>query len=156
MFAYLYCSSILALNHLENDKIHHSQYFRQYSRYAGTYDFSYKIISIFHFEKSEINEIIEKFSKAIKHTPLVFLQIGNNFKKKLEDQKNQETTAVLMLAGKDLYDLKKASKLFRKEDNSYREYFYQRNDDCSAFYKILSLEETELLNDVAHRVIFEK
>ncbi len=138
-------SSILDFNKLESDKVRYSQYFTQYF-YTSPYNFTYKLISYFHFEKFEIKEIIEKFSEAAQHTPLVFLQFGNN----------PENTIVLMLASNDLYELKSASKLFRKEDNSYREYFYQQNEECPAFNKILSLEETELLNDDAHRVIFEK
>ena len=74
---------------------------------------------------------------------MVFLQLGKN-------------SALLMLEGSDLYELKNSSKLFRKEDSSYEEYFFQQNDDCPVFNKILSLEEIELLNDDAHRVIFDK
>lgn len=151
----IYCTSIQALNALESDRVKYSQYFTQYF-YTSPLNFTYKIISTFHFENSEIKENIEKYSEVAKYTPMVFLQIGNNFKKKIEDLKNPENTIVLMLAGNDLYDLKTASKLFRKEDNSYKEYFYQQNEDCPAFTKILSLEETELLNDDAHRVIFDK
>jgi|GEM_PF-3941134 hypothetical protein len=151
----IYCTSIKALNELQSDKSRYSQYFAQYY-YSGPYNFSYKVISIFHFDNSEIKELFEKFSEATNYTPLVFLQLGNNFNKKLEDLKNPENTIVLILAGNDLYELKSASKLFRKEDISYREYFYQQNEECPYFNKILSLEETEILNDDAHRVIFEK
>ena len=151
----IYSSSILALNKLESDKVKYSQYFTQYF-YTSPYNFPFKLISSFHFENFEIKEIIEKFSEAAKYIPMVFLQIGNNFKKKIEDLKNPENTILLILAGNDLYELKSASKLFRKEDNSYKEYFYQQNEECPAFNKILSLEEIEILNDDTHRVIFEK
>ena len=67
-----------------------------------------------------------------------------------------KNTNVIMLAGNDLYDLKNASKLFRKDDDSYKEYFFQQNENCPAFNKLLSLEEIESLNDDAHRVIFDK
>ena len=150
----IYSSSVLTLNELENDKVKYSQYFTEYF-YNSPYNFPYKLISTFHFEKSEIKEILEKFSEAAKYPPLVFLQFGNNLKKELKDVKKPDNTALIMLAGNDLYELKSASKLFRKEDNSYKEYFYQQNEDCPAFNKILSLEEIKLLNDDAHRVIFD-
>lgn len=136
------CTSIHALNELQSDKVKFSQYYNQY-HYSSHDNFPYKIIITFHFEDSEIKEIIEKFSAAAKSTPMVFLQIGKN-------------TAVLMLSGNDLYELKNASKLFRKEDSSYREYFFQQNDECPVYNKILSLEENELSDDDAHRVIFNK
>ena len=149
------CSSIHDFNKLESDKVKYSQYFTQYF-YTSPYNFTYKLISYFHFEKSEIKEILEKFSEATKYPPMVFLQFGNNLKKELKDVKKTENTVLLMFAGNDLYELKSASKPFRKEDNSYKEYFYQQNEDCPAFNKILSLEVIELLNDDAHRVIFDK
>ena len=136
------CTSIQTLNNLQSDKVRYSQFYKQY-HYSGLDNFPYKIISTFHFEDSEVNEIIEKFSDAAKSTSMVFLQLGKN-------------SALLMLEGSDLYELKNSSKLFRKEDSSYEEYFFQQNDDCPVFNKILSLEEGELLNDDAHRVIFDK
>lgn len=135
-------SSILELNELQNEKIRYSQYFNQYYHNSPD-DLTYKLICFSHYETAEIKEIIENFSETAKYIPLVFLQIGKN-------------TNVIMLAGNDLYDLKNASKLFRKDDDSYKEYFFQQNEDCPAFNKLLSLEEIESLNDDAHRVIFDK
>lgn len=86
---------------------------------------------------------ITSFIQITRSVPLAFLRLS---KKRAE----------LWLITSDLYALKSASKLFRQDNKSVKEFFFQKVNHSDMLNKILLLEKTNLPDDDAHLIIYEK
>lgn len=86
---------------------------------------------------------ITSFIQITRSVPLAFLSLSKN-------------RTELWLMTSDLYALKSATKLFRQNNKSVKEFFFQKVNHADMFNKMLLLEKTNLPDDDAHRVIFEK
>ena len=98
-------------------------------------------------EKTEWMKLFKLLEEAGKSVGIYYLHLF-----KTDEGK---AGAKLLLASDDLYNLKSASKLFRKTGNNYEEFFYQKEECTSLLKTISNRENIKIEKDDTHRIIFE-